>query len=275
MTTALRAAVEAAARPHAVPGMSAAVLRDGAVETAVHGVTHVGRPTPVTQTTAFGVQSVTKVLNAGLVLQVLADRLEDLDLPVTTWLEPRRFSRPDLAPGVTLRHLLSHTSELDSGLFPADCGEDDDALARWAEHLPGLGFVGAPGEVFSYSNAGVVLAGHVIERIEGRPWAALVRERVLEPLGIGSSWTWGERPRTPDVAGEHTTTGSFGPRGPAPTPWRSPWTRRTTPRGGAPGARAAGGWRPRRRWCAGPRSTSTAAAGWCRGRCARPCGCPS
>ena len=113
----LQAEVEAAARAHAVPGLSAAVLRDGRLETAVHGVTHVGRSTPVTPTTAFGVQSVTKTLNTTLVLQVLADRLEDLDLPVTTWVEAGLFSRPDLAERVTLRHLLSHTSGLDSEGF--------------------------------------------------------------------------------------------------------------------------------------------------------------
>lgn len=210
MTTRLQAALDDAARRHGVPGMSAAVLRDGVTETAVHGVTHVGRPAPMTPETAFGVQSVTKTMNTTLVLQVLADRLEDLDLPVTTWVGPRYLSRPDLAPRITLRHLLTHTSGLDAELF-LDCGDGDDALARWVEHLPGLGFLGEPGEVFSYSNAGMLLAGHVLERIEGRPWTALVRERVLDPLGLDSSWTEGERPRA-DVSAGHSTGSDFSSR---------------------------------------------------------------
>ena len=76
--------------------------------------------------------------------------------------------------------------------------------------------MGAPGDVYSYSNSGMLLAGHVLERIEGLPWTAIVRTRVLEPLGIESSWTEGEPPRHDDVAGEHSTADSFGAPGAGP-----------------------------------------------------------
>jgi CubicO group peptidase (beta-lactamase class C family) len=69
-------------------------------------------------------------------------------------------------PGATLRHLLAH-----AGGYAFD-----DATV-----------IGPPGRTRSYSNAGFdVLAALVSERV-GRPFAALLRERILDPLGMASA----------------------------------------------------------------------------------------
>ena len=45
----------------------------------------------------------------------------------------------------------------------------------------------APGSRFTYSNAGYVIAGAVLERVAGKPWEQVVREDLLAPLGIRSA----------------------------------------------------------------------------------------
>jgi CubicO group peptidase (beta-lactamase class C family) len=45
----------------------------------------------------------------------------------------------------------------------------------------------APGEEFIYSNAGFALAGAMIEDRAGRSWENLVRERIFDPLKLGSA----------------------------------------------------------------------------------------
>jgi len=48
-------------------------------------------------------------------------------------------------------------------------------------------FVADPGRIFSYSNPGYVLAGYVIERIQGKPFSRAIEELVLRPLGMSRS----------------------------------------------------------------------------------------
>ncbi len=43
-----------------------------------------------------------------------------------------------------------------------------------------------PGAKYWYSNVGYILAGAVLEHLTGRPWEALMRERLFQPLGIGT-----------------------------------------------------------------------------------------
>jgi D-alanyl-D-alanine carboxypeptidase len=98
---------------------------------------------------------------------------------------------------ITLRHLLTHTS----GLF--DHTESPhylerivaDPLHRWtrveqvAAAMAWGDPLGAPGEVYCYSDTGYVLLGEVVERAAGRPLPAAVRELVgFERLGLRSTW---------------------------------------------------------------------------------------
>jgi CubicO group peptidase (beta-lactamase class C family) len=99
--------------------------------------------------------------------------------------------------GVTVRHLLEHTHGLDDSLLAAPHyrnGFIDGAdllarvapLVRWA----------APGAAYSYGNAGAWLLAALLERLRGKPFAALVHGELLAPLGIEGQW---HRPRDPQL----------------------------------------------------------------------------
>jgi CubicO group peptidase (beta-lactamase class C family) len=44
-----------------------------------------------------------------------------------------------------------------------------------------------PGEVFGYSETGIVIAGYVLQRITGRPFPALIREVLAVPAGMAAT----------------------------------------------------------------------------------------
>jgi CubicO group peptidase (beta-lactamase class C family) len=90
--------------------------------------------------------------------------------------------------GVTLAQLLSHLGGLaseagDLGRF----GDGDDALDRAGDELAGLPPLVAPGEAWSYSNAGYWAAGLLCAKAAGVTYEAALSSRVLEPFGLAAT----------------------------------------------------------------------------------------
>ena len=132
----------------------------------------------------FLVWSLTKTYAATCVLLLAGDGVLDLDDPVGRFL-------PD-APGagrITIRHLLQHSAGLaDYGALPAYHQAVRDDLPPWQEaeflrrtEAHRLQF--EPGAGCAYSNIGYMLVRRLIETVAG-PWGGLLRERVLDPLGL-------------------------------------------------------------------------------------------
>nr|BFF04783.1 serine hydrolase domain-containing protein [Streptoalloteichus tenebrarius] len=127
-------------------------------------------------------------------MALVADGDLELDEPV-----------PDYDPGITVRRLLSHTSGLESNV------DEDDAVdlprRRWVARYPARRSPQhAPGTVFSYSNVGYVLAGHLVEDVTGMDWAEAVASILLRPLGITPAFVVGDPGPRPSVPG-HVVTG--------------------------------------------------------------------
>ncbi|HEX6443883.1 MAG TPA: serine hydrolase domain-containing protein [Streptosporangiales bacterium] len=186
---AVRSALAEHCERHDVPGAAVGVLADGVTRTSAYGVRSVEDPVPVTPPTLFRVASITKTFTtAALLRQVDAGRL-DVDAPVRTYLPGLRTADPDTAAEVTLRHLLTHRSgwapEAPDPGGPGD--QDDAALARYVDGLRSLRRIFPPGRFYSYNNAAFAVLGRVIEVVTGRPYETVVREEVLEPLGMRAS----------------------------------------------------------------------------------------
>jgi CubicO group peptidase (beta-lactamase class C family) len=164
----LAASVQEARGRWSIPGIAVAVLRDGQTVTAADGV----RPDDV-----FRIASVSKPFLATLVMGLVREGVLDLDRP----------------PGgtrvsATVRQLLSHQGGL-ACEWPTPLGEfgdDDEALLRLAAGEPRL-LPFAPGELFSYSNAGTWLVGAAVARTCGTSFEEAMRVRVLGPLGLSAT----------------------------------------------------------------------------------------
>jgi D-alanyl-D-alanine carboxypeptidase len=158
--------------------------------------------------TPFRIASITKSVTAALALGLVADGVLQLDTPLAASDAGEIVRQLPHGEQLTLRHLLAHTSGLVNYSF-------DDAFRRrlmsdprrpWTAdelfaEIRRIGAVGAPGEGFSYSDSGYVVAGLIIQRALGQPLHVAMRRYIFDPVGMDGTWLEGhEEPLGPAVA---------------------------------------------------------------------------
>jgi CubicO group peptidase (beta-lactamase class C family) len=133
--------------------------------------------------TVFRLGSVTKVFTAAAAVQLAETGKLDLHRDIREFLPdiPLRY-------GVTTHQLLTHTAGLDERLAGAYT-DAPEHLQSLADHLRRYTpeQVYRPGSASSYSNYGYALAGLVIERLSGQPYAEYLADRLFEPLRMTST----------------------------------------------------------------------------------------
>jgi len=134
----------------------------------------------------FRIASISKVVTAIVVLQLVERGQLQLDQPVGGLIAQRLGVTPIDArfTGVTVRQLLSHTSGLGTfeSLMFGGSVSSCPAAGRQALGVP-LGRV--PGTTYTYSNLGYCLLGQLVEQVTGRSYEAVAHDQLLDPLGIG------------------------------------------------------------------------------------------
>ncbi|MEZ6009178.1 MAG: serine hydrolase domain-containing protein [Planctomycetota bacterium] len=136
-----------------------------------------------TSETLFEVASVTKVFTACAILRLVEQGRLALDDPLAKHVE----GVPADKSGITLRHLLNHTS----GMPRAASGggtSPDQAVASYLRTAPAA----KPGERVAYWNGGYALLAAVIERATAKSFESSVRKLILEPAGMTRSGFTGE-----------------------------------------------------------------------------------
>lgn len=143
-------------------------------------------PTAVVPDQVFDLASLTKALVTTPLTADLVAEGADVDEPVAATL-------PGAPPGVTVRHLLTHTSGLPAWRpLYADATDRDDLLQRAWTAAPE-----APrGVRHVYSDLGFLTLGAWIEHQRGDYLDRLFLRRLTRPLGLDSRLTWGH----PDAA---------------------------------------------------------------------------
>lgn len=204
------AALQAAITPHAgepAAGVVARVTVSGQTWRGSWGDRLTGVPVPPGAFVRIG--SITKTFEATVVLQLAAEHVVDLDQTVRHYLPgllPAAFRR------VTVRELLNHTSglpQIDQGA--PEPGTDqviDDrfgyqsfvqiierTLRPAGRPWPGPAFT--PGTAQQYDSLNYRVAGALVERVTGRPYAEEVYRRVIAPLGLHRTFLPGRDPLMP------------------------------------------------------------------------------
>ena len=171
------------------PGLAYGVVAGGElVLSGGAGARALGGPVPDADT-VFRIASMTKSFTAATVLLLRDEGLLRLDDEVAGYVPEAAALRPptdDAAP-ITIRSLLTMTAGLPTDDPWGDRRQDlpDDDFARLL--AGGLSFTWTPGTAYEYSNLGYALLGRVIAAASGRPYAELVTERLLTPLGMTST----------------------------------------------------------------------------------------
>lgn len=182
--------------PERVSGLAVAVVDEGGlVEFASRGYADVEGRVPITPETVFRVGSISKLITAICVLQLVERGEIGLDHPVNGYLRSSSVicTVPD-APEVTIRHLLTHTSGIgelrrlgDVAIEPflglaVPPQEEIPALPIY--YREGLRTTRAPGEAWTYANHGFGILGLLVEDVTGREFWQYAEDEVLRPLGM-------------------------------------------------------------------------------------------
>lgn len=180
--------------PHAV-GISIGLIKDGKAYSYQYGEVRRGSGQLPNSLTDYEIASITKTFTATLLARaVLAGKVALSD-------DIRRYLSgefPNLSYAnrpITLQDLANHTARLPT--LPSTVGEQPGANRHNPEAaMDSLAFYQAlravkldtlPGYKFEYSNWGIALLGHILEKVYHRSYAQLVQEFIAKPLAMTST----------------------------------------------------------------------------------------
>jgi len=183
-------------REHDIPGMSVAVVADGASFHIARGVASRRDARPVTPDTLFEVGSVSKTFTAALACRAQRIGAVSLSRPASDWVDALRGTAFDRIRLIDLGTYAAGGLPLQ---FPDDVVDEPTMLAwfrRWRpEHEPGTHR--------RYSNPSIGLMGHAVARALGRPFAAAMERDLLPALGLRDTWLTVPEARLHDYAWGH------------------------------------------------------------------------
>lgn len=183
-----------------VPGMAIAVVQNGQViYSRGFGLRDVKRKLPVTTKTVFPIGSISKSFTA-LSMGMLNDEGKlDWDTPVRHYLREFEMHDPVASERMTPRDLISHRVGMaghDLVWYSSDFSRED--LVRRLRFLESDHDFRSG---YHYSNLLVMTAGYLAGRVAGQSWEDLVRQRIFDPLQMGSSsFSVSEMQRSPDFS---------------------------------------------------------------------------
>ena len=184
----LDAAIAKARADFGVPGLAVAIVKDDQVILSKgYGVREIGSGDAVDEHTLFAIASNTKAFTAALMAILVDEGTVAWDDRVQTYLPYFQLYDPYVSADARINDLLSHRVGL--GTFSGDLiwygtSYSREEVVRRARFIP-QAFPFRAG--YGYSNIMFIAAGEVIEKASGRRWEDLLREKILDPLGMDNT----------------------------------------------------------------------------------------
>ncbi len=183
--------VEAQRVAQKIPGVSVAVCRRGKiVKAGGYGLANVELNVAAAPETIYQTGSVGKQFAAMAVMMLVEEGKLSLNDKISKYIN----DTPPAWSGITVRHLLTHTSGIPD--YAGDVGPlgnqvidlrrdyTEEQLVAAFTKMP-MDF--APGEKWSYSNTGYALLGFIIRRVTGEFYGDVLQQRIFHPLGMTST----------------------------------------------------------------------------------------
>jgi CubicO group peptidase (beta-lactamase class C family) len=153
-----------------------------------YGLASIEHGIPNGPATKFRIASISKQFTSMLVMQMVSEGSMQLEVPIRRYIPDYPAPQGDI---VTIHHLLSHTSGFPhyAGIpdfFPL-YGRKAFTHKEFVELFWELDLLYAPGTDYSYSSFGYYLLGYILEEVSGKPFDRLLRERILDPLGMADT----------------------------------------------------------------------------------------
>jgi CubicO group peptidase (beta-lactamase class C family) len=166
-----------------VPGALVAVASRGEIlHLKSYDLANVELSVPVTDSTVFEIGSISKQFVTATVMMLLQEKKLGLDDPIHQFLP----GLPSEWLGVTIRHLMTHTSGIPD--YEEIRSYDvyrfrltPEEVIRIAHSRP-MDF--PPGTGYYYSNTGFFILSMIVERVEGKPLGQVLKSRIFDPVGM-------------------------------------------------------------------------------------------
>ena len=165
-----------------IPGVQVVVIKNNKITLSeAIGLASVEFSVPVTDSTIFSINSITKVFTGTAIMQLVAEGKIDINNAVGDYLD----SLPADWRKITLRQLLGHISglpDIEDDLTGGLVGnKGEDTAWKVVQTMP-LQF--KPGEQFSYNATNYLLLQKVIEKFGSLPFGQYIRQHQLNIVGM-------------------------------------------------------------------------------------------
>ncbi|MEL6306326.1 MAG: serine hydrolase domain-containing protein, partial [Bacteroidota bacterium] len=183
-----------------INSVSIGVFKDNEYYTGHFGELEKGKGNLPNDETIYEVGSVTKTITGYLVAKAVLDQKIKLEDDVRTYLKGNYPNLEYEGKPITIQHLLTHTSGL-LMFLPKEMGEVFQNLnesvpttylaleqsydkAKFLEDLNQVSIAKEPGTVYSYSNTGAELMGHILETVYDKNFDALLKEHLADKYNM-------------------------------------------------------------------------------------------
>jgi CubicO group peptidase (beta-lactamase class C family) len=178
-----------------VPGVSIAMIHGDRVEWAKGFGALSAKGAGVTPNTLFQAGSISKSVTALAVLRLVQAGTLDLDVDVNSYLKgwkipENHFNSKSV---ITLRKLLTHTGGITvHGFEGYAAGKSVPTLLQTLNGVtpansPPIIVDTPPGVMWRYSGGGYVIVQKILQDVTGKPFAQLMQDEVLNPIGMSHS----------------------------------------------------------------------------------------
>ena len=187
--------LESLRKTNNLPALAVVVTKDGKIcERAAVGVRKLGSPELVTTNDVFHIGSCTKSMTATLAGMLIDEGKLRWDTTIIEVFPELKGKIDTRFEAVTMEQLLTHrggfATEPPAMAWKRAWAERGTPTEQRRELMTGIlnkPPKAPPGTKMIYSNQGYVVAGAMIEKVAGKPYEALIAERLFQPLHMTSA----------------------------------------------------------------------------------------
>ena len=179
-----------------IPGLSIGVVnKDSVLWVNAFGIKQKNTNDTIDTKTVFSLQSISKTITATGVMLAVQEGLVSLDTPIVSYIKEftvnSKFEK-NPEKKITLRHLLSHRAGF---THEAPAGNNfQTKFDSFEQHISSISntWLKFPvGDLYSYSNLGIDLAGYIIQVRSGMTFEEYIKKHLFIPLEMyNSSFDW-------------------------------------------------------------------------------------
>ncbi len=171
------------------PGVALAIIEQGkTIYSGQRGSSNMEYKIPITDSTAFHIASVSKQFTAYIAVSLEKEGKLSMDDDIRKYLPELK----DLPYKISLRQLANHTHGLPNlyelaqlkGIEPSDRMTHKEVVAMLLR-IKQINF--KPGDKFEYNNTGFVLLAEIIERVCGKSFQEILKDKIFSPLQMFNS----------------------------------------------------------------------------------------